>query len=59
MKEPIYLDWDAIILNLTYQVIEDAVVEYGEPPLGIPKLQFVQIVLAQNNLNGKSYLIKE
>ena len=59
VKELICLDWGAILLDLTYQFVEDAVVEYGEPPLGIPKLHFVQTVLAQDDLNDKSYLIEE
>ena len=59
VKELICLDWGAILLNLTYQFIEEAVADYGEPLGGIPDLRFVRAMLAQETEREKSYLIEE
>ena len=53
------MDWGAILLDLTYQFIEEVTAEYGEPLGGIPKLRFIHAMLAKDSLHDKSYLIEE
>lgn len=59
VKELICLDWVAILLDLTYQFIEEVVADYGEPLGGIPDLHFVYVMFTQDAECKKSYLIKE
>ena len=59
VKEIICLDWATILLDLTYKFIEVAVAEYDEPHGGIPKLQFVRMMLARDIQNDKHFLVEE
>lgn len=59
LKELVCLDWGTILLDLTYQFIEEASMEYGEPFGEIPRLHFVRTMLAEDCERKKSYLIEE
>jgi len=59
LQELICLDWGAILLDLTYQFVEEAAVEYGNPPGEVPSLRFVRTMLAEDHSNEKSFLVEE
>lgn len=58
-KEIICLDWAAILLDLTYRFVEQAVEEHGEPEGGIPSLRFTRTMLAKDAETNKYYLVEE